>query len=82
MTEGKFDNHVVVITGGSSGIGLAAARLFVQEGAQIVLIARDPDRLATLAREMGTARSSTMLPTGSNVYRRASTGTPPHYSNG
>jgi len=54
MTERKFDGQVVVITGGSSGIGLAAARLFVQEGVQVVLIARNADRLATLAHEMGT----------------------------
>jgi NAD(P)-dependent dehydrogenase (short-subunit alcohol dehydrogenase family) len=35
----KLDKRVVVITGGSSGIGLACARLFEKEGAQVVLFA-------------------------------------------
>ncbi|MGM9773744.1 MAG: SDR family oxidoreductase [Candidatus Egerieousia sp.] len=42
---GKFDNKVVVITGASSGIGLAAAREFAREGASIVLAARSADKL-------------------------------------
>lgn len=42
---GKFDNKVVVITGASSGIGLAAAREFAREGASVVLAARSADKL-------------------------------------
>lgn len=41
-----------VITGGSQGIGLAIARRLVDEGADIGLIARDADRLATAAAEL------------------------------
>lgn len=36
---------VVVITGGSGGIGRAAAAHFAAEGARVVLVARDPERL-------------------------------------
>lgn len=41
---------VVLITGASSGIGLAAARAFAAAGAQVVLAARDAERLAVAAR--------------------------------
>ena len=32
---GRFTNKIVVITGGTSGIGLAAARQFIKEGAEV-----------------------------------------------
>jgi len=37
----RFENKVVLITGGNRGIGLAAARLFAAEGAKVTLMARD-----------------------------------------
>jgi NAD(P)-dependent dehydrogenase (short-subunit alcohol dehydrogenase family) len=46
---------VVFITGASSGIGAAAARAFAASGAGVGLMARDPDRLAALAAEVGDA---------------------------
>ncbi|NGO06358.1 SDR family oxidoreductase [Streptomyces sp. HC44] len=44
-----------MITGASSGIGEAAARLFAEEGAAVVLMARREDRLRTLAEEIAAA---------------------------
>jgi 3-dehydrosphinganine reductase len=41
----KFKNRVVLITGGSSGIGLATAEIFVKEGANVLLLARHEDLL-------------------------------------
>jgi len=41
---GKLDGKTALITGGSSGIGLATALLFAREGAHIMLAARDPER--------------------------------------
>lgn len=37
---GKLDGQIAVITGGSSGIGLATAQLFVKEGAEVVITGR------------------------------------------
>ncbi|UVC18237.1 SDR family oxidoreductase [Mesorhizobium onobrychidis] len=51
MAEG-IQNKVVVITGASSGLGEAAARLLAQQGAKLVLGARRLDRLQTLEKEL------------------------------
>jgi ribitol 2-dehydrogenase len=43
----------MIITGASSGIGRAAARLFAAEGAKLALVARSGDKLKALAKEIG-----------------------------
>jgi hypothetical protein len=56
----RFENRVVVITGASEGIGAACARRFATEGARLVLAARRPGPLETLAEEL-RARHTTVL---------------------
>lgn len=46
---------VVLITGASSGIGLATARLFARKGAKLALAARSAEKLAQLASELPDA---------------------------
>ncbi|HEY9686497.1 MAG TPA: SDR family oxidoreductase [Coleofasciculaceae cyanobacterium] len=41
----SFANRSAIITGGSRGLGLAIAEALLQEGAQVALLARDPDEL-------------------------------------
>ncbi|WP_445282575.1 SDR family NAD(P)-dependent oxidoreductase [Streptomyces sp. DSM 118148] len=49
---GLLSGRVAMITGASSGIGAAAARLFAAEGAAVVLMARREDRLKHLADDI------------------------------
>ncbi len=55
-----LQDRVAVITGGSSGIGLATARLMLNAGARVAICGRDGARLeaaaATLARDAGNDR--------------------------
>jgi NAD(P)-dependent dehydrogenase (short-subunit alcohol dehydrogenase family) len=47
--------QTVVVIGGSAGIGLETARRAREEGADVILTARDPDRLHRVGREVGAS---------------------------
>ena len=51
MKTSSFKNHVVIVTGASSGIGKALALQLSTEGACLSLAARNPERLDKLAEE-------------------------------
>lgn len=48
----NIDQQLILITGGSSGIGKAAAAELFSQGARIILQARDPKKLAAAAKEI------------------------------
>ena len=52
MNLKKIADQVIVITGASSGIGLTTARMAAEQGAKLVLVARDQDALERLAEEL------------------------------
>jgi short-subunit dehydrogenase len=51
----KIQDQVIVITGASSGIGLATAKLAAAKGARVVLCARHLNELETICRDIGNA---------------------------
>lgn len=53
MSQRRFVDRTVIVSGASAGIGAAAARRFADEGANVVLVARGAGPLEAKARELG-----------------------------
>jgi NAD(P)-dependent dehydrogenase (short-subunit alcohol dehydrogenase family) len=49
----KLEGKVAVITGGNSGIGLAAAKVFVANGAKVAMLGRNPQTLQQAVAALG-----------------------------
>jgi len=49
----RFKDKVAVVTGGNSGIGLAAAKAFVREGAKVAITGRSDTTLKAAQKELG-----------------------------
>jgi len=52
--EAALARHVVLVTGGGSGIGAAIALAFAKQGAQVVVLDRDGEAATTTAQECGS----------------------------
>jgi NAD(P)-dependent dehydrogenase (short-subunit alcohol dehydrogenase family) len=50
---GKLEGKIAVVTGGNSGIGLATAKQFVNEGAYVFMTGRREPELAAAVKEIG-----------------------------
>lgn len=53
MPSGILSGRTAVITGGTSGIGLATARIFAAEGARVLVTGRSPQALADAVAQIG-----------------------------
>jgi NAD(P)-dependent dehydrogenase (short-subunit alcohol dehydrogenase family) len=67
----SFEGRVVVITGGSRGLGLVMARMLVNEGARVVLLARDLDELERARVELDACGRGEVMTLRCDVRRRA-----------
>lgn len=48
----KIQNSVVIVTGASSGIGLATAKLLTQQGANVALVSRSKEKLEAISKKL------------------------------
>ncbi len=49
----KYEGKTVLITGGTMGIGLATAKLFISEGARVIVTGRNPAAIKAAQNELG-----------------------------
>ena len=75
-TSPALTGQIVVVIGGSSGIGRQTAHLARDEGADIILTGRDPERLEHAAAELGALSTSAFDATDPAALQRFFTGLP------
>ena len=69
----RLEGRSIVVTGGSSGIGLAAVKLLLAEGASVATCSRDVQRLADAYRGLGGDQAKRLLLTRCDVRNREET---------
>jgi NAD(P)-dependent dehydrogenase (short-subunit alcohol dehydrogenase family) len=63
VASALYQNRLMVLTGGTSGIGKAAARMLYRKGAHLVVVGRDAAKLAALCRELEASRTDGRIET-------------------
>ena len=74
--EPSLAGQTVVVIGGSAGIGLDTGRLARAEGAQVILAARDPQRLSQAAQQIGAQQTAAFDVTDAAAVARFFSGLP------
>ena len=49
----RFKGKTALITGGTTGLGLATAKLFIEEGARVIVTGRNPATIKVAQAELG-----------------------------
>ena len=52
---GELDGKVALVTGAAGGLGVHIAKAFVREGARVLMVDRDAERLALVLQEVGAS---------------------------
>ena len=52
---GRLANKILVIIGGTTGLGLSAAKAFIADGAKVVIVGRNPENVSAAQNELGRA---------------------------
>lgn len=60
----KLKEKSVIVTGATSGMGMAIAKIFVREGAKVILSGRDPERGLALEKELNLAGKNAVFVSG------------------
>ncbi len=60
----RLENKVAVITGGNSGIGFATAKLFIAEGAKVIITGRRQESVDKAVEELGDQATGMLSDTG------------------
>jgi NAD(P)-dependent dehydrogenase (short-subunit alcohol dehydrogenase family) len=60
----RLENKVAVITGGNSGIGFATAKLFIAEGAKVIITGRRQESVDKAVEELGDQATGILSDTG------------------
>ncbi len=71
----ELDNKHVLITGGSKGIGLACAEVFLEEGARVTLVSRNAANLEAAHKHLSSKHSAHNIHTIAADLQQASAGT-------
>lgn len=51
----RLAEKIIVVIGGTSGLGFSAAKAFVTEGARVVVLGRNPDKVAAAEKQLGAS---------------------------
>ncbi|MBA4301975.1 MAG: oxidoreductase [Cyclobacterium sp.] len=60
----KLEDKSIIVTGATSGMGMAMAEAFVREGASVILSGRDPERGLALEKELNLSGKKTVFVAG------------------
>ncbi len=60
VSDKWLENKTIIIIGGTTGLGLSAAKAFVAQGANVVVVGRNPDSCAEAEKILGTTRATVL----------------------